>query len=81
MQTLFISQDSWNLITGGYEEQKNSEALAALMQARQWEYKENKKRDAKALRFIQQGVTKTIYPRIMGATKSKDAWKILKKEF
>lgn len=39
-----------------------------------------KKKDAKALLFLQQG-TKTIFPRILAAKKSTDAWRILKEDF
>ncbi|GMP42763.1 hypothetical protein CsSME_00012394 [Camellia sinensis var. sinensis] len=38
-------------------------------------------KDAKAFYYIQQAITKTIAPRIMAATKSKEAWEILKNEF
>ncbi|XP_051127378.1 uncharacterized protein LOC127248874 [Andrographis paniculata] len=44
-------------------------------------YKENVKRNATALRFIQQAVGKPIYPRIFGIKKAKEAWEILKTEF
>nr|CAD1840468.1 unnamed protein product [Ananas comosus var. bracteatus] len=40
---------------GGYEELPNQEAFATWTQAKQAEQKENKKKDAKALLFIQQG--------------------------
>ncbi|XP_047340082.1 uncharacterized protein LOC124943649 [Impatiens glandulifera] len=40
-----------------------------------------KKRDALALRYIQQGVGKTIFLRIFGVKKAQDAWVILKQEF
>lgn len=36
------------------------------------------KKKATALRFIQQGVSKAIYPTIFGVKKAKDAWEILK---
>ena len=39
-----------------------------------------KQRDTRALLFIQ-GVSKTIFPRISGAKKSKEAFEILKKQF
>ena len=39
------------------------------------------KRNASALRFIQQGLSKSIYPRIHGIKRSKEAWNILKKGF
>ena len=78
MKTLFISQDLWDLIKEGYEQPEDLSTLAA---AKLKEYKQNKQRDARALLFIQQGVSKTIFPRISGATKSKEAWEILKKQF
>ena len=43
--------------------------------------KENKKKDAKALYLIQQAISDKIFPRIIGATSSKEAWEILQKEF
>ena len=78
MKTLFISQDLWDLIEEGYEQPDDLSTLAA---AKLKEYKQNKQRDARALLFIQQGVSKTIFPRISGATKSKEAWEIFKKQF
>lgn len=33
------------------------------------------------MRYIQQGVGKSIFPRIFGVKKAKDAWKILNQEF
>nr|GEY40002.1 UBN2 domain-containing protein [Tanacetum cinerariifolium] len=43
--------------------------------------KENQKRDAKALFFIQQAVDESIFSRIATATTSEQAWSILKTEF
>lgn len=45
------------------------------------EYKKNVKKDASALRFLQQGLIKGIYPRIRGLKKAKQAWEILKEWF
>lgn len=73
MKTIFISQDLWDLIEEGFD--NGSSSLTAAQR------KELIKRDAKALQCIQQGVSKTIFPRIMGATKSKEAWESLKGEF
>lgn len=42
---------------------------------------ETKKKDAKALFYIQQAVHETIFSRIAAATTSLEAWQILKKEF
>nr|KAJ0214204.1 hypothetical protein LSAT_V11C400219390 [Lactuca sativa] len=54
MKTLFKSQDLWDLVENGYAE-------ASIDETRQ---KENQKKDAKALFFIQQAVDETIFPRI-----------------
>ena len=41
-------------------------------------YKENKKKDAFALRFIHAAVSKIIFPRVYGFRNSKEAWDTLK---
>ena len=71
MKTLFKSQDLWDLVENGYSEPDDDEARL----------KENKKKDSKALFFIQQAVHENIFSRIMGATTSKEARRILQKEF
>ncbi|KAG6469652.1 hypothetical protein ZIOFF_070582 [Zingiber officinale] len=38
-------------------------------------------KNAMALRILQQSVSKTIYPRLYGLKKAKEAWSVLKKEF
>ena len=43
--------------------------------------KETKKKDAKALFFIQQAVHETIFSKIVVVTTSMEAWQSLKKEF
>ena len=49
--------------------------------ANQKEYKEKLKKNANAVRIIHHGVSKSIYPKIFGVKKAKDAWEILQKEF
>ncbi|KAK0596432.1 hypothetical protein LWI29_015641 [Acer saccharum] len=68
MKTLFISQDLWEYVEEGYA----TEGVAADV------LKDVKKKDAKALFFIQQAVAESIFPRISAATKSKEAWDALK---
>ncbi|XP_059439044.1 ankyrin repeat-containing protein At5g02620-like isoform X2 [Corylus avellana] len=67
MKTLFISQDLWDLVEKGYSEIGVSADTL----------KELRKKDAKALFFIQQAVAESIFLRIAAATKSKDAWDAL----
>ena len=57
MKTLFKSQDLWDLVKNGYSEPDDDEARL----------KENKKKDSKALFFIQQAVHENIFSRIMEA--------------
>lgn len=71
MKTLFQSQDLWESIEDGYNpEEKDEQKL-----------KENKKMDAKALFFLQQAVSDSLFSRIASATTSKAAWQTLKTEF
>ena len=79
MQTLFISQELWDIVDGTYPEPLEDQT--SWQEADQKQYKKNIKRDASALRYIQQGVSNTIFPRIFGAKKAKEAWDILKKDF
>ena len=62
----FISQDLWDLVDDGYAEE------------RQNELKELRKNDAKALLVLEQAVSDAIFPRVTNATKSHEAWIILK---
>ncbi|GMP42786.1 hypothetical protein CsSME_00012403 [Camellia sinensis var. sinensis] len=81
MRTFFISEDLWDLVENSYESSQSQEEYSAWSEARKEKLKEHKMKDAKALYYIQQAITKTIFPRIMAATKSKEAWEILKNEF
>ena len=78
MKTLFISRDLLEYVEEGYEEPNDKEDMS-IGEMEKW--KEHIKKDAKALLLIQEGVTKTIIPRIINAKTSKEAWKILDKEF
>ena len=71
MKTLFQSQELWEFIEDGYDD-KDKDAS---------KLKENKKKDAKALFFLQQSVSDSLFSRIASATTSKMAWQTLKTEF
>ncbi|KAI0494408.1 hypothetical protein KFK09_024542 [Dendrobium nobile] len=70
MKTLFKSQDLWDLVVNGVQigedEGRNND---------------NKKKDSKALFFIQQAMDDSVFSRISMAETSKEAWDILEKEF
>ena len=80
MKTFFPSPHLWESVEDGYEEPSVA-ALTPYSQSKQKEYEEHKKSDTKALFYIQQGVRKSIFPRIMASIKSKDAWGVLKNGF
>ncbi|XP_062077364.1 uncharacterized protein LOC133782169 [Humulus lupulus] len=71
MKTLFKSQDLWDLAETGFNSNEADEGRL----------RENKKKDSKALFFLQQAVNDTIFSRIAMASTSKEAWETLQKEF
>ncbi|KAH0637940.1 hypothetical protein KY285_035752 [Solanum tuberosum] len=75
MKTLCRSQELWDLIEDGFTDvaEPDAEEEKRLKQIR--------KKDAKALFFIQQAVHGTIFSRIAATTSSRDAWLIMKIEF
>jgi hypothetical protein len=78
MKTLFVSIDLWEMVELGYE---ISESTSTLTEAQKKELKENKSKDARALGMVQKGVSETIFPRIMGATRAKEDWDTLQEDF
>ena len=64
MRTLLISHDFWDFVEEGFEEPQNGDTLS---NAQKNTLKENRKKYAKALHLIQQGVSNTIFPRIINA--------------
>ncbi|CAL1388275.1 unnamed protein product [Linum trigynum] len=82
MQPIFISQDMWDIVQDGYESpQEDDEDSKKRSDKKTKEYKENAKQNASALRIIQQAVSKSIYPRIYGIKKAKEAWDVLREQF
>ncbi|GJU61667.1 hypothetical protein Tco_1243502 [Tanacetum coccineum] len=68
MKTLFKSQDLWDIVDTGVTSGSGDDA----------QKKENVKRDAKALFFIQQAMDNSIFLRIAAASTANQAWAILK---
>lgn len=60
METFFESVDLWEVINGELTPPVEGDENLVKLQ------KEFKKKDAMALRYIQQGIGKTIFPRIFG---------------
>ena len=75
MQTMFKSQELWDIVESGYTEPKEPPTEPDQ------KLRDNRKRDAKALFFIQSAVDDDIFPRISHAKTSKEAWEIIKHEY
>lgn len=75
MTTLFKSQELWDLVEKSYSEPNPAPAIPDQ------QLRENRKKDAKALLYIQSAMDDTVSPRISAASTSKQAWEILKKEY
>ena len=78
MKTIFLSFDLWDYVEDGFVEVEDTTNLSI---AEKQQLKDHRKKDAKALSLIQQGVADSIFPRIINATKAKVAWDILQKEY
>ena len=81
MKTLFCSQELWDLVENGFIEPLDQEAYNALSQAQKDILKENKKKDAKALFFIQRAMEESIFPQVAEATRYKNAWGTLQNSY
>lgn len=81
MRFFFISRDLWEIIEEGFEESTAASTSSESSSQRQSQDKENKKKNALALSYLHQGVSKSIYPRLFGISSAKTAWERLQKEF
>ncbi|TXG67654.1 hypothetical protein EZV62_008929 [Acer yangbiense] len=78
MKHLLLSEGLWNIVNDGFTEPAEESRLSGPEKAN---LGADRMTDAKALSKIQNGVTATIFPRIMRATIAKQAWEILEREF
>ena len=62
MKTLFCSQELWDLVENGFIEPRDQATYNVLSQAKKDLLKENMKKNAKALFFIQQEKEESIFP-------------------
>ena len=88
MRFFFISRDLWEIVEEGYDDSPatsddSSSTSTSIETSSQvsTQNKEKIKNNALTLSHLHQGISKTIYPRIFGISKAKDAWETLKKEF
>lgn len=77
MQTMFKSQELWDIVESGYTEPAPQDPPVEPDQR----LRDNRKRDARVLFFIQTAVDDEIFPRISSAKTAKEAWEIIKHEY
>lgn len=75
---MFSSQDIWDLVENGFQEPTYVATYNVLSQAERDLLRDNKKKDSKALCYIFQAFHESIFPRLVVAMKSKQAWDTLK---
>ena len=78
MKTIFRSLGLWEFVSIGFDNLESTEHLSA---AQKNTLKENQEKDADVLSKIQSRISDSIFPRIMRASVSKEAWDILQQEF
>ena len=78
MLTFFIGKYLWEIVELGYDELVDWNSLTANEKTTR---KEARKKNAQALFHIQIALDKSLFPRISGATTSKDAWKTLQEAY
>ncbi|CAH9113615.1 unnamed protein product [Cuscuta epithymum] len=71
MKTMFISQDLWDLVEGGYTEKELTFEESLYV----------RKKDATALFFIQQAIDKSVFFCIAKSRTSKEAWDALQNKY
>jgi poly(A) polymerase Pap1 len=74
MKSLFGAQDVLELVENEYED-----LAANATNVQRAAFKEHKKKDCKALFYIQQNVDSNHFEKISKITRSKEAWDILEK--
>ena len=76
MQTLFKSHELRHiLVESGYSEPEKSPTQPSQSLC------DDRKKDAKAMFFLQSALDDDIFPRISSAKSSKEAWEIIKREY
>lgn len=78
MKALFASQDLWEIVEDGFEQPADENEFNNLTQGEKDLLKSHKKKDSKALFFLYQAVHGSVFPRLVAAKTSKEAWQTLK---
>eukprot|EP00253_Pinus_taeda_P019317 PITA_19317 len=78
MASTSTSMDLLELVENGFEEPADENEFNRLTQAEKDLLKRNRKKDSKVRVFLYQAVDQSVFPRIVAAKTSKEAWKTLK---
>ncbi|GAV75385.1 DUF4219 domain-containing protein/UBN2 domain-containing protein [Cephalotus follicularis] len=78
MKVLLGSQEAWDIVEKGYDEQENE---GALNQNKKNTLQMNRKLDQHALSIIHMGLDEGMFVKVAFVTKAKEAWKILENNF
>jgi len=71
METLLMSEGLWNIVDKGFNKPADENQLS---EAEKEKLEVNRMMYAKALSKLQNGVSSTVFPRIIRATTAKQAW-------
>ncbi|KAI4380029.1 hypothetical protein MLD38_006263 [Melastoma candidum] len=81
MEIILLSEDLWRIVDEGFEENDDLSSEEEGAGEQENKAKENMMKNVVALQILQQSISKTIYPRLYGLKKAKEAWSVLKKDF
>jgi hypothetical protein len=68
-------------VENSYREQTHAQDIVGLTQVQRDQLRENRKKNSKALFFIQQAMHDSIFPILDATTKSKEAWDVLQQTY
>ena len=76
-----VANDLWEFITNRFNDVTDPTQYAALTNTQKTQLNESRRKDAKALNFIEAAMTETVFPKIAAANYAKEAWDILETNF
>jgi len=81
MRALFASQDLWEIVEDGFEEPADENEFNRLTPAEKDLLKSNMKKYSKARVLLYLAVDQSVFPRLVAAKTSNEAWQTLKTSY
>eukprot|EP00253_Pinus_taeda_P029791 PITA_29791 len=78
MKALFACQDLWEIVEDGFDEPTDENGFNSLTPAEKDLLKSNRKKDSKARVLLYLAVDQSVFPRLVAAKTSNEAWETLK---